>query len=87
MKRVYKYPLTITDFVTISMPIGAKILRVDVQNEKPYIWALVDPDAVKETRCFRIAGTGHEIEDDHCDSYVGSFMLMNGALVFHVFEY
>lgn len=87
MKKVYKYELAIDDYVSISMPKGSKILHLDLQYGRPFIWALVDPDAEEETRNFRVAGTGHEIGDTYCQRYIGSFMLMNGALVFHVFEY
>lgn len=86
--RVYKYPIpSIQDVVRMMMPKDAKVLTVQVQNGTPCIWAAVDPSQLYlETRLFRIAGTGHEIEDDIVDDYVGTFQMYDGKLVFHLFE-
>ena len=87
MKRVYKYPIEIQDVVKIMMPKDAKVLTVQVQNGTPCIWAAVDPcQMYLECRFFRIAGTGHAIEDDVIDNYVGTIQMYDGRLVFHIFE-
>lgn len=39
-KRIYKYPLEITDKQSVEMPISAEILTVQIQKEKPFLWAL-----------------------------------------------
>ena len=67
------------------MPKGADILWVDMQQGQPCIWARVNPDAPKERKRIRIFGTGHPIPDDLGD-YVGTFMMKDGALVFHLYE-
>lgn len=85
MKRVFKYPIPVVDGFTIDMPKGAIVLCVQTQREKPCIWALVDPIAPKETRHFRLAGTGHAI-NEAIARYVGTFQIGEGALVFHLFE-
>lgn len=87
MKRVYKYPLDIQDEVTVMMPKGARVLSVQVQNGRPCLWAVVDPNEMTlEERFFRIAGTGHSIQDDVVDGFIGTIQMYDGRLVFHVFE-
>jgi len=88
MKRVYKYPIDITDNQYVAMPKNAQILTAQVQNGKPCLWALVDPNAKIEERTIRIAGTGHSISDEEACRlvYVATLQMHNGSLVFHVFE-
>ena len=83
MQTIWKYPLDIR--TEIMIPTGAKILCVHVQNDRPCLWAQVDPKAVKEKRTFKIYGTGHEMFDA-CGTYVGTFMTDGGAFVWHVYE-
>lgn len=94
MHSVYKYPIPIEDTFTISMPAGATVLTVQTQQSSqdvwrgeagPNIWVLVDPTALHEPRHFRLAGTGHPIEEK-LGRYVGTFQLSGGQLVFHLFE-
>lgn len=84
MNTVYKYGFDITDDFELELPKGARILHVDVQNGYPYIWALVDPDAPKEKKKFHLAGTGHPI-NEKIKNHIGTFLLHEGALVFHLF--
>lgn len=86
MRTVYKYALPLDDLVTVELPGGAKILCVQAQRDVPTIWALVDTFNSPEPRTFRIAGTGHPIEDMHTDNYIGTFQMRGGSLVFHLFE-
>lgn len=67
------------------MPTGAEILHVGVQGHIAYIWALVDPDERIEARSFRVYETGHPIDGD-LGRHIGSFTMLGGALVWHVFE-
>ncbi len=82
---VYKYPIIAKDYFDIAMPSGAKILTVQVQLSNPCIWALVNPDNKAEIRRFRLAGTGHWINEDNLE-YIGTFQISGGSLVFHLFE-
>lgn len=84
LQRVYKYKLTLDDWVSIAMPEGAVPLFVDVQLGSPYIWARVAIDAPPVIHHFRIAGTGHDL-GSNVGRYIGTFLLADGALVFHVF--
>lgn len=85
-RRVYKYPLPIEDLVTIEMPEGARVLHVGEQQDRAFLWALVDPYAPKEVRSFRVAGTGHAIHGFCRHPHVGTFLMKGGHLVFHVFD-
>lgn len=85
MKTIYKYPLEIIDYQSIEIPLGSEILTVQIQNEIPCIWAIVNPDFIKIKYTFRIFGTGNPIEDDFKGSYIGTYQSQGGKLVFHVF--
>lgn len=87
MKAIYKYPLGVNDTARLDMPKGADILALQVQRSLPCIWAMVDiplPQIVR--RRFRTFGTGHMIPDGFDGTYVGTYQLSGGDLVFHVFE-
>lgn len=84
MTRVYKYPLPLGDWVSVTMPVGAVPLCVQTQHEVPCLWARVTIGAPPVSHHFRIAGTGHDL-GQNVGKHVGSFQLDGGALVFHVF--
>lgn len=81
MKTIYKYTL---NNVGIEMPIGAEILTVQIQNDKPCIWAMVDPEAEKKVRHFQVFGTGQPIPEVSM-KYIGTYQELGGSLVWHVF--
>jgi hypothetical protein len=85
ISRVYKYPLTLGDWISVPMPIGAEVLCVQVQHDEPFLWARVLPGNAMVPRHFRIAGTGHDL-GSNVGQHVGSFQMAGGDLVFHVFE-
>ena len=58
-KTIYKYPVVLDDIFVLNLPKNAQILTVQTQYEKPYLWVLLDPNAPKVERAFRLAGTGH----------------------------
>ena len=84
-KKIFKFELETTDFQEVNMHLGAEILYMATQHEKPCIWALVNPKAPLIKRTFEIFGTGHTIPDEY-RKYIGSYQLNNGQLVFHCFE-
>jgi hypothetical protein len=93
MKQVFKYPINCYESAglgarwepefTLDMPDGAQILRADMQGERLIVWALVDPNMRMTTRRFRLAGTGHAIEQEDL-SHISTFF--DGGLVMHLFE-
>ena len=86
-RTIWKFPLgEVNDLLTLSVPKGAELLTMQVQNGEPCIWALVDPSAPKVTRAFAVRGTGHDASGLEASKHVGSFQLLGGRLVFHVFD-
>ena len=69
----------------ISIPVGAQVLSVREQGDDICLWALVSPDAPKETRRFVAFGTGHDVPQIPMQFH-GTAHLQAGKLVFHVFE-
>lgn len=94
MREVWKYQLGQSD-CTIPMPAGAKILTVHAQTiagqyssaacAVPMLWALVDPEAPRQPRRFRVVATGQPLTFE-TDRYIGTFQFEDLGLVFHVFE-
>jgi hypothetical protein len=82
---IWKYPLDLIGFQTISMPEGAKILTVQRHEDVACLWALVDETKPKKGRFFSLYGTGQPIEDAPME-YLGTFQTSEGFFVFHVFE-
>ena len=85
MKTIWKFKLEAQTIQRISMPQGAEILTVQEQGGVPHLWAICDSESPLVDRHFLMYGTGHRI-DIAFDKYIGTFQLMNGKLVFHVFE-
>lgn len=83
---VWKYAVPMDDTFSIEMPRGAKVLSVAPQTGEVCMWAEVDPDEMMETRRFRMCGTGHPMPVHETRSFVGTFMVHGGILVFHLFE-
>lgn len=87
MQAIWKFPLTVMDDQDVVLPKGSVILTVQVQNERPTLWAQVNPDVVEaETRRIHIVGTGHLFEVIGSWRYIGTFQLLNGDFVGHVYE-
>ncbi len=92
MRRIYKYQIETTDVQKIRVPRLAEtnnfkeqVLKIDIQNEIPCIWCLVDIDEEERDLEIRIVGTGNPMPLLSKDDYLGSYMLHDGALVFHIF--
>lgn len=81
--NIYKYQLE-NSHNTIEMPIGAKVLTMQLQNGIPCIWALVDQKLTYEKRKFEVIPTGPYFYDNYPLTYIGTFQ--NGDFVGHVFE-
>ncbi len=85
--QIWKFPITDPSYVTLELPKGAIVLTIQMQHNVPCIWVLVNPEVEKETRYFKVIGTGHPIEDDLATiSYINTFQMHGGDLVFHLFE-
>jgi len=83
MRTIWKFPLLIVDdFIHLEMPVGSRVLHVDMQGDTPCIWAELDSDAPKEVREFLVFGTGHPIPVSL--NHVGSFQMP--PFVWHIYE-
>jgi hypothetical protein len=88
MKTIYKYQIEVKHNFSLILPAKAEILTVQMQNATPYIWVLADLKISSEERFFEVFGTGHEIPYDMGidRKYIGTFQMMGGSLIFHLFE-
>ena len=97
MKAIYKYQLvTVSDLVAgdnfyeVEMPVGARVINIDIQRETVCLWAIVDPEEMeKETRKFYSVGTGWVMPDETFDEtkgFIGTLLVWNGSFVYHFWE-
>lgn len=89
-RRIHKFKLNPTMHQQkILMPFNAKILTVQTQMGKPYIWAMVNDNSNVEYE-FTIFDTGEEIPNDFDTvfdhTYVGTYQLFGGAEIYHLFK-
>lgn len=85
MKTIHKYAL-VPPFI-LQIPMDAKILHLDSQDNFPYIWVELDTDAVYINRHFMVIGTGHPFPEHVTKKeYVGSLKLDNEKVMIHVYE-
>jgi len=84
MSKIFKYPLMLGENI-LDMPKGSEILCVQIQHDKPMIWANTNPDNVKEHRKIMVVGTGYEFDNSNL-TYIGTFQELGGSMIWHVFE-
>lgn len=83
MMVIFKYSLKITNYQPLSLPTGAEILSIQDQDGSLCLWALIDENAMLETRAFAVHGTGHFIFSP-IEKHLAT--VQQGGLVWHVFE-
>lgn len=89
--QVWKFEIPYGRNITVPMPEENIPLKVEFQDEKLTLWALVDPEAPKKPHDFTVVATGDEIGWDirfaescpHRD-YLGTIQYK--AMVYHVFK-
>ena len=85
MKKIFKYPIPVDDKITLSLPINSDILSVQIQKGEPVVYALVSSAfKMNRDRKLELYGTGMEVPEYR--EYIGTFQMLNGGLVFHLFE-
>lgn len=84
--QIWKFPIRCEDLNEVSMPVGARLLTVQVQGSAPCLWAEVETCLPKRLRLIHVRGTGHDMDYAAGCPYVGSFQLLAGQLVFHVLD-
>jgi hypothetical protein len=99
IKKIFKYPIKVINEQSIKLPCGFKILTIQVQNDNPCIWALVDPEQRTINVKVNTYATGESIDAEEwglheyelhghkyiSKTYIGTYQLSGGVLVFHVF--
>ncbi|WP_269581880.1 DUF7352 domain-containing protein [Roseibium sp. Sym1] len=85
METIWKFTISPTDEVSIQMPEGATVLSAGVQGETMCLWAQVNPEKKTVVRRFYVVGTGHLMPIGSL-RFIDTVQMMNGALVFHIFE-
>jgi hypothetical protein len=84
MITIHKFPLDGKACQPMALPEGAAILHVGLDPEnKPCVWARVDPDRPLKGRQFFTIGTGERLPPPakyHHGSYV------DGPYIWHVFS-
>lgn len=84
MKRViYKYPLDLAKEQELLLPFAPQLLCVQVQNNQPYLWAIVDLDCKSLPVTIKMYGTGNGNPHPD-DKYLGTVQL--DGFVWHYFE-
>ncbi len=99
VRAVWKELIPIRDIQTVRLPPGAEILSVAAQghaivtDDRRFpllsLWFRCDPDTPTPTapRRIQICGTGHPTAPDDTEAtFIGTVILDEGKLVFHVFE-
>lgn len=83
--KVFKYEV-FTDF-TLNLPEGYEVLSVMDQHNKSQMWIKVnDKDTNTKPVRFVTYGTGHDIDEELNLKFVGTFPVVNGMFIFHLFE-
>ncbi len=80
--KIFKYHLGITDEQIINMPGKASILDIQMQNGRPAMWVICNPDSDYVDVKINMYATGHPIERGE-DHYLGT--IQDGTFVFHYF--
>ncbi len=86
MKTIWKYELSIDAKNHLNIPEDGKILHLKLQNGIPCLWILVEQENLFEERKFLFYGTGMTISKIEELTYIGSVLIQDETLVFHLFE-
>jgi hypothetical protein len=86
MKTIWKFELSPNRIQSVPLPFGAQILTVQTKgDDAPLLWALVDPEMPPEERYLGIYLTNTAVPE-YPGRYLGTFLLYEGSLEFHLFE-
>lgn len=84
-QRILKYELTEEGKQSILLPERSKILKVGYQGRQLCVWVIGCLENPEEYRCFRIFGTGFNVESIDSLTYVDTCTNEIG-FVGHIFE-
>lgn len=69
-----------------ELPRSAQVLSVHMQSGSAFMWVLLDPDYPKTMRTFHVVGTGQRVVELDMFIFIGTFLMENDSLVWHLFE-
>ena len=85
--KIFKYNIKF-DFQRaqiIILPKGAKIISCGWKKNKPCFWAIINENAKKEVRQFRIIGTGSYLYFEY-KNFIGTCIDQKNQETWHIFE-
>jgi len=86
-RSIWKFVLPVKDGdIIINMPEHAILMEAREQHGKVCVWAVVKPAHPMVPHRFRIYGTGPFPEDMRHADFLGAAHLLDGRLVWHVFD-
>ncbi len=83
METIYKFEFEIKDSFKLMLSPDCNTVKVDLQNEVPCAWILVDSENMTKETEFRIFGTGHPID---IDGFFHAGTFYQGYFVWHLFQ-
>ncbi len=87
--RIFKYPLEIVESQAILVPKGSKYISLLSQNDRPCVYAAVDPLCEEfEDWFFEMRGTGHVIDEETLRSaqFLGTITTHDSRFVWHIWR-
>ena len=87
MRTIWKFPLKVTSEQIIEAPPPFNVLSVAEQGGILCLWAMVDPQGMKQQWRIIIKGTGHTFPTGEVTTeiFVGTVLTSGMELVWHVF--
>ena len=87
MKEIWEWsiPIVGAGSFTLQVPENAQFLTCQVQGKTPVLWAVVRTTAKEREYKFHVFGTGEQFELHDDLTYIGTFQLVGGAFVGHLF--
>lgn len=85
---IWKFPLPVEvdEYVEMELPKDACVLTAQIQDGRPTLWAMVNPDprCPVETRRFKWVATGEPNVDFYNLHYIAT--VQNAGFVYHLFR-
>jgi hypothetical protein len=84
--KIYKYPVPDKSSIDLDLPLGAKILSVEEEDNKIVLYAMVIPQLSLKIINMRVIETGAAIDFSPNEyKFIGTVKLDGGKLMLHVF--
>lgn len=85
--KVFKYLIPFAESFTLDLPEGSKVVRIDVDQGNPYLWALVNIEEKEIKTYYFVSGkTGGLIEHENELVFIDSYSIfIQMELMLYVF--